>query len=268
MDPISALKADLSAVGLNLAGVAAASDWDREAQPAQCVAEVLPEARSILVFGSGGRALWDHLLVDLKAHPDHLTGEAHPLDAFVRRHVALADARHLTGRARRWCFAAAEADKHVDFRLLAHLAGLGARSRLGLLLHPTWGPWLGLRAACFLDAALPPSPPGGPDLCEGCPAPCLAACPGGAFPDGTWDVDACGAYHVASGECRSTCHARVACPVGAAHRYPPEELAYHAHRNSGRAWLRRELGIPDGADPFEGDGPYWETWRTRVASRA
>jgi hypothetical protein len=52
--------------------------------------------------------------------------------------------------------------------------------------------------------------------------------------------------------------------VGAEHRYPDAEMAYHTHRETGRRWLREHLGIPDGVDRFEGEGPYWGSWRERV----
>jgi epoxyqueuosine reductase QueG len=258
---VAALFTALAADGLNLTGVASAAAWDAVMPPARQADLLLPGTRSILVFGSGGGALWDALLADLRRDPRGLTEEAHPLDAFVQRRVRAADGL-LGGTPRRWFWTSADADVHLDFRLLANLAGLGAQSRMGLLIHPRWGTWVGLRAACFLTEEVSAATPVPADVCAGCPAPCVTACPGNAFPKGRWDVDSCGAFHFAASTCERSCVARTACPVG--ERYSPEEIAYHMHRASGREWLRAHLGIPPGADRFEGVGPHWGDWRARV----
>jgi epoxyqueuosine reductase len=257
------LTSALVASGLNLSGVASAAAWDARMPPARRTDALLPGARSILVFGNGGGALWDALLADLRRDPRGLTEEEHPVDAFVRRAVAAADPL-LGAVRRRWFWASAEADLHIDFRVLAGMAGMGVQSRLGLLIDPTWGTWIGLRAACFLEADLPESAPASVDPCDGCPAPCVSACVGAAFPKGTWDVDACSRFHREDDLCQRTCASRLACPVGVERRYTPEHYGYHTHRVSGRAWLREHLGIPTGADRFEGIGPHWGDWRARV----
>lgn len=258
-----ALTTALLASGLNLSGVADAAAWDARMQPARRTDALLPGARSILVFGNGGGALWDALLADLRRDPRGLTEEEHPVDAFVRRAVAAADPL-LGDVRRRWFWASAEADLHIDFRMLAAMAGMGVQSRLGLLIHPAWGTWIGLRAACFLEADLPASPPASAEPCDGCPAPCVSACVGAAFPRGQWDVDSCSRFHREADACERSCASRLACPVGIDRRYSPEHYAYHAHRVSGRAWLREHLGLPPGADRFEGVGPHWGDWRARV----
>lgn len=62
----------------------------------------------------------------------------------------------------------------------AVLAGLGSIGRNNLLVVPGYGPLVRLRAFT-LDTDLPPTGPVALDPCDGCPAPCLAACPLGAF---------------------------------------------------------------------------------------
>lgn len=260
---VGALRERLGAVGLNRVGVASAAAWDATQAPARRAEALCPGARAVVVVGNGGSALWDAFLADLRGDPRGLTDEPDPLDAFVRRAVLAADAA-LGAVPRRWVWAAADADVHVDFRLLAHLGGLGAQSRLGLLIDREWGTWTGLRAACFVGAELAATGPVDDDICAGCPAPCGTACPGGAFPGGMWAVDPCVAFHQESAVCARSCAARLACPVGTDRRYRPEHYAYHAHRESGRRWLRAHLGIPAGADRFEGTGPYWGDWRARV----
>lgn len=260
---VAALTTSLAAAGLNAAGVADPRRWDAQVGPERRSDVLLPGARAILVFGSGGGRLWDALLADLRASPSHLAEEPHPLDAFVRRTVAAADPL-LGSVRRRWFFAAADADLHLDFRALADLAGLGGRSRLGLLLSPEFGLWLGLRAACFVDAALPFSAAPNPDPCAGCPAPCISACPGNAFVDGQWSVDRCSAFHAESTACIDSCAARSACPRAPDARYSADEVLYHYDRASGRAMLRERVGLAEPADRFEGVGPHWNEWRRKV----
>lgn len=257
------LREALRASGLNAFGVASAAAWDRAVAPERQSAALSPGAVSILVVGSGGQDMWNHFLADLRAHPEHLAEEAHPLDAFVERRVRAADAL-LGATPRRWFFASATADVHLDFRALAQLAGLGRRSRLGLLLHPEFGVWLGLRAACFLPVPLPVTDPVEGDPCDGCPAPCIDACPGNAFPGGHWNVDPCAAFHAAAPTCASSCASRSACVVAPHHRYDADEVQYHYDRAGGRPRLRALVGLSDDDDRFEGVGPHWQTWRRKV----
>lgn len=280
---LDAFQRSVLPAGLNLLAVAAVSDWDAVALPSRRSSALQPGARSILVVANGGGALWTALLAELAARPTSLTEEPHPLDAFVRRTIATADPA-LGAGPRRWFWASAEADLHIDFRLLAGLAGLGAQSRLGLLLHPAYGPWIGLRAACFLEAAADDTTtfgayarrPGAPAAeepsalaapCRACPAPCARACPGEAFPDGRWNVDRCVDFHRESPRCASTCEARLACPEGAAHRYSATQLRYHSNRLEGRRELRALLGPDAPRDRLEGDGPHWGSWRDKVDAR-
>jgi epoxyqueuosine reductase len=216
------VREQLAAGGLNLWGVART------------------EQGSAVVVGNGGGALWEHFVAHLRAHPERLAKEPHPLDRYVAEHIEALPAHP----RRRWALAN---DTSVPLRQLAHDAGLGFASRLGLLLHHTFGPWIALRAVCFTDEVLPPTGPlPGPPPCEGCPAPCQGACPGGALDSGLFEVRACARVHVETLRCASTCHARDACPVGASHRYPALAVHYHQDPAGGRAALARLLGVPAG----------------------
>ncbi len=242
--------------------------------PNRTTSALLPGATDIIVVANGGPTMWRAFLADLKASPAGLTTEEHPLDAYVRREVMRADAS-LGDLPRRWFWAAATAEVHIDFRVLAHLAGIGGASRLGLLLDDRFGPWIGLRAACFVvdpasapgrtltPTATSPALPALSPHCEGCDR-CIAACPASAFPDGRWAVDVCSTFHHTSDMCAATCHARLACPIGADERYDPDEIQYHYNRKLGREFLRNLLALPAGADPYEGVGPHWQDWRKRV----
>lgn len=69
-------------------------------------------------------------------------------------------------------------------------AGLGVMGRNNLLITPTLGPRVRLRAL-FLDRALEPTGPLGYTPCEVCNAPCLRACPRRAFESGRYDRERC-----------------------------------------------------------------------------
>ena len=73
----------------------------------------------------------------------------------------------------------------------ATLAGLGVMGRNNLLITPRYGPRVRLRGL-LLDIPLPATAPlEGFDPCNGCPAPCLSACPQDAFAGGTYIRERC-----------------------------------------------------------------------------
>jgi len=248
----------LSGVGLNHTGIVDVATYNAGVSPELHTDVLAPWARSILVFASGGSALWDALLVDLRREPSHLTESDHPLDDFVHRSLAgVSDV--FGGVEHRWIQASSNADIHLDFRRLAVMAGLGSPSRLGLIIHPIFGPWMGLRAACFLPIELPVSAPI-EDQCGDCPAPCVEACLGDAFVDGQWEVSRCADFHRRSSQCAVDCDSRLACPVGVEFRYPKDERGYHCDRAIGRKRMAQVLNIE--GDYRKGIGPHWGGWST------
>jgi hypothetical protein len=151
------------------------------------------------VIGSGGRALWDAF----ERAPEFASGEADPLDAYTRR-VAEAAARELAPSRALFAFER-RAGQYADFVELGRLAGLGAPSRLRLLLHPVYGPWMSLRAVVLAAGHWDPgAPPASPsfDPCRKCPAPCERA---------SADFTA----------------RRLACVIGPDQRYSEAALAHH-----------------------------------------
>jgi methylmalonic aciduria homocystinuria type C protein len=113
----------------------------------------------------------------------------------------------------------------VSMTRLAALAGLGDVSPSHMVVHPTHGPWLALRALILVDHATP-SPTPAPSVCAGCAAPCmpaldaaLALAPHGPAPGG-----------IAHPDWRAWVAVRDACPVGHAHRYDEAQIAYHYAR--------------------------------------
>lgn len=234
MSELLELARRLEPLGLNAWGIADGRPWQN----------VLPGCRSVLVLGSGGPRLWQALDEAVRQDPAVLQGHEHPLDDFVAATLRRIDPS--PGPSRRWLRCASDEVVQLDFRTLALSAGLGFPSPLGLLLHPRFGPWLGLRAACFSQEELPPTGPlPGEGPCGGCPAPCSKSCPGGAVPPSTADrfsIVRCSARRVIDSGCRTGCDARRACPVGAEHAYSALELHYHQDKRSGRRAWEQALG--------------------------
>ena len=57
--------------------------------------------------------------------------------------------------------------------------------------------------------------------------PCVAACPANALTGEDFDLDACLHWRMApASTCADTCLARLACPVGAEHRYDAAQIRH------------------------------------------
>ena len=153
------------------------------------------------------RALWPHFLAARRADPE-LVASRDPLDRYVEKTCArLAGARCL--------FVHRGADgAFLPFSRIAAAAGLGTLAPTRLVIHPTYGPWIGLRAI-VLAAGTPVTRMLPPALCD-CGERCPAAFERAREAQGTW---------------RDWLAARDACCVGRAHRYGDDQLAYHYTKN-------------------------------------
>ena len=96
-------------------------------------------------------------------------------------------------------------------------------------IDPDWGSWYAYRAVVLADTGFRPflavdrnSP------CSSCETlPCIAACPAQAMADGSFSLARCAAYRLQpDSACAFTCQARLACPVGSAHRYDADQLCH------------------------------------------
>ena len=228
----------LDVAGLDLRGVLDPRTYDALVPPPWRCAALVPgaaAARSVWLIGSGGRALWQAATAQgsLPALPDPL--DAHTEEA-LRSCVARLRESGLAGVA---AFAhERRGGAHADFVALGHAAGLGAPSRLGLLVHPLYGPWLSLRALLVSELELRASEPlAGFDPCRGCPAPCAAACPGEALPPEGFSVRRCAATRLREPGCALRCDARHACVLGREHAYASAAESHHMRSAPARALL-------------------------------
>jgi hypothetical protein len=215
----------LDAAGFDLRGVLPVAAYDALVPPPWRSAAQQPVARSAVLLACGGRALFRAF-----QGSEESRRAADPLDAYTER-IAAEAARGLVagGSAARVLFAHRPIDgRFADFVALGRACGLGSPSRLGLLVHPAYGPWLSLRAVVLTGLALGPTPPLADfDPCADCPAPCAAACRGAALRGDRIDVGACASARAVVSACRLRCDARRACPLGREHAYDAEAEAHH-----------------------------------------
>ncbi len=200
--------------------------YDALVPPGWQSAALLPTVRAVVVVASGGAALWE-ALAGSEAFAARV---ADPVDHHTRRALERAlQTLELEGHPSRVLFAFETlAGAYADFVALGRAAGLGAPSRLGLLLHPEFGPWLSIRALVLTPLKLPETHPLADfDPCTGCSAPCQSACPTAAPGPEGFDLPACDRGRVANPPCLEACAARRACPFGERHAYPREAESHH-----------------------------------------
>jgi hypothetical protein len=229
IDLVRPLVTALAPFGMNLVGTAPVETYDAGVPPAHALRHLWPAARTAIVIGNGGAALWAAFRAHCRAHPGW-DRDPDPLDRFTQTTIEQIALPVLAGRPTRILYPFRFPSDPVAFIHLAECAGLGRRSLVGVLVHPTYGPWMALRAAILVsDLVAAPRPADGFDPCPSCTErACIPPCPVGAVGDGGWDVPRCRAHRTGPDDrCASRCHARFDCVIGRAHRYPDDALAYH-----------------------------------------
>lgn len=191
--------------------------------PALRLAQLSPGARGAVVVGSGGRLFFDRFVAEATEAQD---GAPEPLDRYTKRLVQGLAAQTLGGSVTALFFPFTDSVPALPFQRLGRAAGVGPASPLGLQIHPTYGPWWAYRALVAVDVPLERGRPLG-DVCDGCPAPCITACPGDAVARDGFRVSACHAHRRVAAPCRLSCAARVACVRAPDQRYSVEQLAFH-----------------------------------------
>ncbi len=218
----------LHSTGLNLVGVTTVEAYEGRVPPTLHVRPHQLTARSLLVVGNGGSHFWTAFAGS--GAPRRASRE--PLDSFTQRCIEDRLGPVLDRAGGRWraLYPFRFRSEPLSFQDLAHVAGLGVPSLLGLMIHPTYGPWIALRCAVAIDASLPVSMPLTWDPCAACSErPCITACPGAAVtPEAGWSAIACSRQRLrATDSCADGCHARWACIYGQPHRYPFAAQRHH-----------------------------------------
>jgi len=226
------LDAGLVARGWNLAGVLSADRYDGVVAPGWRCAETLPDACSAVLLGCGGSAFFRVV----RSSPEWNEGPD-PADRFARscidsqcerwRDAGFAS-RGFLYNDRRNDRESNDEPRYADFSALAVACGLGVPSRLGILLHPRFGPWFSIRALVLTSKPIAPTASHDWDPCTGCAAPCADACPSErAFRSHHFDVEACFAQKLTTPRCQTRCDARRACVYGREHAYDSDAERYY-----------------------------------------
>ena len=234
MDLFELIRNGAGDFGLNLIAAVSAQRYDLGAAPDYRALRIFPECRSIVVVGNGGGDFWQAFRAHTKASPGWLARD-NPLDDFTRSVVEEQLVVPIRSAGRN-CVPVYPFDSGstLNFMQLAMLAGLAGPSIIGVVVHPSFGPWIAFRAALLLDCIIDyPGDAAGFDPCPTCRSrACISACPANAvsFPSG-WDIQKCLVHRVeAAPDCDYRCHARAACVLSPDQRYPDDELAYHQAR--------------------------------------
>ncbi len=170
---------------------------------------------SLAIVIGNTRALWPTLLAALD--PENLADD--PIDDYAA--TTIGAAVRSVGVPHQLRFGPEPIPRRVAMQRLAHVAGLAFQSASHLSVHPTYGPWIGLRAAVVLNVRAPDlHRPRLETPCD-CAAHCAAAAIEAAaleralaegHPDRRW---------------RAWLAVRDACPTGRDHRYSEEQIRYH-----------------------------------------
>lgn len=217
----------LNEAGLNLQAVFnlddlpgdMAADLRRRFDPAR-------RYRQLVLIGHGGKTLWASL------QASGVVSE-NPIDDFSVQTVE----RWLAGQGvghHEVIYPGAQA---VGLQTLGKLAGWHHPSPFMVGISEDWGTWYAYRVVVLADSDLEPTrPQQSRSPCEQCQAKsCITSCPGGALAGGVFSLDKCVDYRKQPlSSCRTSCLARISCPVGAAHRYCDEQIR-HTYAISMRA---------------------------------
>jgi len=193
---------------------------------------IRPGERQLILLGHGGRLLWERIQVN------GCTGE-HPIDDYTLHTIRRCFAEHLPETRYRILY---PGDHPVGLQALGTLAGWHHASPFMVGIDGEWGTWYAYRAVILADTDFRPSPAVDRDSpCASCgDKPCISACPAKAMAGGAFALDKCLTFRKRhDSPCAITCLARLACPVGSAHRYDAGQLD-HAYAAS--LQILREYG--------------------------
>ncbi len=219
MDPeaiTAAIGARCAGAGLDLVASCAAADYNvRVADSYRLPDHGRPRALVVLIANT--RALWPQI----RAGAD---GRANPVDQHVAGVVTAAVTDVLAGLspvpAVELRFAPEPPPRRIAMQQLAEAAGLAWLSPSHLSVHPTYGPWIALRAAIAIDVEGPgprPKPVAPCDCAHGC-GPALERALAAGPPRGTAELRE---------RWRLWLGVRDACPRGRDHRYSDAQIRYH-----------------------------------------
>ncbi len=212
--------AALDAAGLNLHAVFALDqlpDALRDALHNEC--DPARRYSQLILIGNGGRALW-------QAIQREGVRSADPIDDFSVCKVGRWLAEQASGRLYEIVY---PGERLIGLQTLGERAGWHFASPFMVGINECWGTWFAYRVAVLADTDFEPTRPvPGESPCTPCRSrPCVTACPGKAIENRGFSLANCVRYRLCNDSaCRTTCVARLACPVRAEHRYDDDQIRH------------------------------------------
>lgn len=219
---LGTIRSAFAAAGFDLTGTLPRDEYDARVPEAWRAERLLPDCRGVLVVGNAGRGLWPRF----RAAPEARL-RRNPLDRYTAR-VFAEVAGSQQPPAPFALYNERREERYLPLVTLAERAGFGRPGRVGVLLHPVYGPWVSIRGALYLAEEVPFEPPAPFEPCRGCPAPCASACHGGVIDEAGVDVAGCFRTKLLRRPCRAACDARSACVIGTEHAFFPDQIAHHS----------------------------------------
>jgi methylmalonic aciduria homocystinuria type C protein len=197
----------------------------------------LKRSNALAVLVGNTRGFWPVFRAALADDPAMLQSR-NPLDEYVAHSVTEAAANTGVRHELRW--AHSMHPRPIPIQKLARQVGLAALAPSHLSVHPEFGPWIALRAVAIFDVAGPIfSRPPAREPCVSCAKPCVPAlqralasagagaitgapAPAGSDPDPRSPDDV-----GMAADWQRWLAVRDSCPVGIAHRYSADQIAYH-----------------------------------------
>ena len=194
--------------------------------------------RQLLLIGHGGRQLWQGVQ-QAGSNTDN------PVDDYTVAKMEEFLGRECPGAQ---CTFLYPGPAPIGLRALGALAGWHHASPFRVGIHAHWGTWFAYRAVVLTTTDFKPTVvPDQPSPCDDCDAkPCIPVCPAKAVAGDELDLDKCLDYRLGEKTfCADKCLSRLACPVGAEHRYSKDQMGYHYGRSLQvvRAWDRTGRSI-------------------------
>lgn len=216
--------------GFNIVRRIRVSEYNTQVLLNRHIANLLPNARSVILIGFAGRSFWVMLQRYLKENPEFRDTREDWIDDYTLLQFMSAS-KILDDEKVNYCmaFPFGSSGPTLDFSKLGELGGIGVKSLMGILINPEYGLWISLRGAIItdLDFTHYDEPLSSFDPCPRCSKPCISACPANTVSENGWDYNACMKFRISNDTCRDNCASRRACPYGNEHQYTEEQLSHH-----------------------------------------
>jgi hypothetical protein len=185
-----------------------------------------PHERQLILIGHAGRRLWQQVQASG-------IGGLHPIDDHSRATVQRWFAQVAPTARYRLVFPEprdlASLAAPVGLQALGRAAGWHQSAPFKLGIDAVWGSWFAYRAVVLADTHFAPTPVvQSAHPCSACTErACISACPAGALAGGELDFQRCAQQRLQpDSPCAHRCPARIACPVGAEHRYDEAQMRH------------------------------------------